>query len=356
MGYRIKNVDYSIGWKINFEVFIDGVRQSRDIPKSEWVRLGFNTSMSRDEALERARVLNAQLEVKRLETKRAMIASRLTHDKVTQIAYLSGAQEFENKLTGKSVSHWNSARIMLTDLKIAPEEWADRANEFYEYFEKKQWSNSHVQKMIYLMNKWAAIDFKKRKQYFEPLRTPRGRAREKINDSYFDKRENGLTSEPLLPNELERQKDKLKVEQYNWLYISIWFGLRPSEIDIIGRPSSKTTWYIENGSKGKVLWVYQKKLSSVPKGQRTKPIPCVRDEQLIGLNIIENCKIQKPLTKTLKRYFGENIRLYAGRKGFTDLMLSFGYKLEDISVWLGHRSIERTWKSYKDKQRVVFPD
>jgi integrase len=60
--------------------------------------------------------------------------------------------------------------------------------------------------------------------------------------------------------------------------------------------------------------------------------------------------------KTLKKLFGGQTTCYSGRKGFTDLMQSNGQKLEDISLWLGHRSIEMTWKHYKDKKAIQFTE
>jgi hypothetical protein len=58
--------------------------------------------------------------------------------------------------------------------------------------------------------------------------------------------------------------------------------------------------------------------------------------------------------KTMRKYFGEGVDLYAGRKGFTDLMLAKGHSLENISVWMGHSTLERTWKSYKNRRRYHF--
>lgn len=36
-------------------------------------------------------------------------------------------------------------------------------------------------------------------------------------------------------------------------------------------------------------------------------------------------------------------------------MLGLGYALEDISLWLGHTSIETTWESYKNKNVLELP-
>jgi integrase len=52
----------------------------------------------------------------------------------------------------------------------------------------------------------------------------------------------------------------------------------------------------------------------------------------------------------MKKLFGPNTTLYGGRKGFTDLMLANDQDFVHISQWMGHSSIERTWKNYKSKR------
>lgn len=51
------------------------------------------------------------------------------------------------------------------------------------------------------------------------------------------------------------------------------------------------------------------------------------------------------------RYFGPGVTLYAGRKGFSDLMLSRGQSFENISIWMGHSTLQRTWRSYKSRRK-----
>jgi integrase len=48
------------------------------------------------------------------------------------------------------------------------------------------------------------------------------------------------------------------------------------------------------------------------------------------------------------------IRACSGRKGFTYLMLNLGYDLVQISIWLGHTSIEMISGKYKDRRQVDF--
>ncbi len=130
---------------------------------------------------------------------------------------------------------------------------------------------------------------------------------------------------------------------------SFLFGLRPQEIDNLHDTS---LWKLEIPVQGrKVLWVFQTKLVALPPEDRWKPIPLLYDEQEFAFRIIESKSFKRPLVKSLRQYFGRGIDLYGGRKGFTDLMLSKGHFLENISIWMGHSTLERTWKSYKNKRR-----
>jgi integrase len=103
-----------------------------------------------------------------------------------------------------------------------------------------------------------------------------------------------------------------------------------------------------------VLWVYQTKLIALPPIDRWKPVPLIYDEQKFAAKIIEDGLFERPLNKTVRRYFGEGVTLYGGRKGFTDLMLGKGHTLEAISQWMGHSTIGRTWRTYKDRLGVEF--
>jgi integrase len=89
--------------------------------------------------------------------------------------------------------------------------------------------------------------------------------------------------------------------------------------------------------------------------RRWKPIPVIYPEQEIALEFLSGERLVRPCLKTLQKYAGNSkIGLYGGRKGFTDLMLSLGQKIEDISIWMGHTSIEVTWRYYKNKRAVSF--
>jgi hypothetical protein len=126
-------------------------------------------------------------------------------------------------------------------------------------------------------------------------------------------------------------------------------GLRPQEIDNLYNPEimeerNSHSWRI-------VFWIFQTKIIALPSEDRWKPIPILYKEQEFALKIISSGNFKRPLVKTMRHYFAKDIDLYGGRKGFTDLMLSKGNTMENISIWMGHSTLDRTWRSYKQKKR-----
>src|SRR4051794_9202590 len=88
-----------------------------------------------------------------------------------------------------------------------------------------------------------------------------------------------------------------------------------------------------------------------PPEDRWKPIPIIFDQQHFALKLIESGNFRRPLMKTVRHHFGSGKTLYAGRKGFADLMLSKNQSIENISVWMGHSTLQRTWYSYKQRRK-----
>ena len=53
---------------------------------------------------------------------------------------------------------------------------------------------------------------------------------------------------------------------------------------------------------------------------------------------------------------GPTITLYGGRKGFTGLMSKRGHSKGNISRWLGHMSLNRTYQDYTERLKTNFED
>lgn len=178
---------------------------------------------------------------------------------------------------------------------------------------------------------------------------PRGCERARLIEAYFEKCGNRLKqSDPIAPEQLFLSKSKLKAEYYNWLHLSVWLGLRPQEVDQLKEEKYVRLQSDVHGNP--ILWIYQTKLVSVPPRYRWKLIPIIFEEKAEALCIIQSRLHKRPPTKTMKKLFGPNTTHFGARKGFTDLMLSNNQDFVHITQWMGHSSIERTWKNYKSKR------
>jgi len=362
MGYIIKKIEPKKSstrtWKVQYETWTSGKRKITDIPATDYSVLGFNPTSTIEEARDRKNQLNSIEELKRQQERRNNINARLESEKLNQSAYLPPklVKEFEDTIlfsrgdNPKLQSHWATARRILFELQIDPIDWAYRSKAFYDWFSKNEISLSYVQKLRRVLNDWGNFVTRKNGQRFDPIPAPKGNEKERIADKYFDA--NGgrnQDSDPLSPEELENKKNSIPIEVYNWLYLSVWFGLRPGEIDNISKGIHYDVTQVKNIP---ILKIYQTKLKAISREKRWKLIPCNLPEQIIGLDIIKYRNIKRPGAKLLKNKFTKHTYLYSGRKNFVDLMLDKGYRLEDISSWLGHQSIERTWKTYQNRLKV----
>jgi integrase len=240
---------------------------------------------------------------------------------------------------------------MIVHLKIDPMEWFERRYEVYDYFYQQSFSISYVKKILSIANLWGYYICKKLGKPFLPIKNPRGYERQRIVDNFFDQNKS-KKSKPLKPEKLNSVIGKFSNENFNWLYLSIWFGLRPKEID---NTKNDELWRIETLQTGlKVLWLYQTKLVAIPKEERWKGIPIIHDEQKFALKILESKNFKRPHHQKMKEILGQSFQLYGGRKGFVDLMLQRGHRLEAISQWMGHTTLGRTWRDYKDRRDIIF--
>ena len=379
MGYYIKPLAGSQKapfWKVQYVSYrkehIKDLRNSIaikpkktwDIDKDRWQSLGFYKYMTLSEARIRSRQINTQQELKRQEE--AFELRRKT-EKLSQKRFDSFLpeefiDEFERRFVkrrelegvikratkSKAPYVWKAAQNMIVSVGIEPSDWFYSHHAIYDYFYDKKFSLSYIQAILKFVNLWGFFFCKKTGRPFLPVPNPRGYERQRLAEVYYSKTEKGRrASKPLSSECLASAKDKMKQESFNWLSLTVWFGLRPQEVDNL---KDSELWRIEKRADGlSVLWVFQTKIITLPKEERWKPIPILYDEQKFALRIIEAQNFKRPLVKTVHKHLGEGIDLYGGRKAFTDLMLSRGNTLENISVWMGHSTISRTWKNYKSR-------
>lgn len=378
MGYSIKSLPKKKStpkWKVQFISFkkedapdskAKMPRRAWDIPKNRWQTLGFNSFMTIEEAKARSKQLNAQLLIKRQEERLKKIeeeqsANQLKYDSVLPSEFVA---EFEQRFIRKRDSQvekglrkntrayttWRAAQRLIVAIGSDPSDWFYETFKFYDYFYHQKMSVRYLQSVLKMANLWGFFFCKKLARPFLPVPLPRGYERMRLIEANCEKQKGvSRASHPLLPEDLLRAMSEINQRNFNWLYLSVWFGLRPQEIDNL---HSEDMWRVETLPTGrKVFWVYQTKIIALPPEDRCKPIPIVFEEQELALAIVKSDKFKRPLLKTIKKYFGKKVTLYGGRKGFVDLMFSKGQLFENISIWMGHSTLNRTWRNYKQRRR-----
>ena len=287
MGYYIRKLpgkQNSPRWKLQFISYrkehlgsssAAKPKKEWDIPRERWAVLGFRPHMTIESARERQRQLNAQLKLKREEERRFQFEQQRKDLNMKYLAAFpeSFCADFEKRFVfGRSPSPafrksnracWTAAQKLILHLKLEPSEWFDSAFNFYDYFFEKAWSLSYISKVLRFTNLWGYFLCRKLGLPFLPVPTPNGYERNRILDAYFRKLDGKRRrSEPITPERLAQAKRKLKAKHYQWIYLSVWAGLRPLEIDQL---KDKAHYSIKKLSDGTlVLWVYQTKLVSLP--------------------------------------------------------------------------------------------
>ena len=334
--------------------------------------LGIPGHLTYAEACARAEQINAQGKVRYLADRRIKIAERLDKERVEALAFLPALviEEFERvvlapKFLGQDVwdpkykqaVKWRAALTTMRWVKLDPSEWAEKPFLFYNYFLDKKYSPGYVERIIALMNLYGYFYCRKYSKAFAPIPRLKGVLRAKQMNAYSRNPNRRHKSDRITGAELFKAKGNFSEENYNWIFISLWFGLRPEEVDELKNENSTHPYYLETQDDVSILVVYQKKLeNTIPtEAERWKRIPILYPEQFEALKLIKRGKFERPLPKTMQRYLGkEHADTYSGRKSFTDLMLGLGQRLEDIHGWMGHTTIERTWKDYKNRRTVHF--
>ena len=378
MGYYVKarpEKKAAPHWKVQFISFrkedtaaskAKKPKREWDINRSRWPALGFNVFMTLDEARARAKQLNAQQHLRRQEEEMRRIERSQEGEQRRYKAFLPSefAAEFELRFIRKRDSQteqglrkntrayvaWRAAQRMIVAVGVEPSEWFCHTYRIYDYFHVQRMSLRYLSTVLKIANLWGFFISRKLARPFLPVPIPRGYERQRIVEANFEKKRVARPSKPITPENLERARQcRLNQANLNWLFLSVWFGLRPKEVDGLHK---KILWRLEVLPTGRqILWVYQTKIISAPPEDRWKPIPILFDEQRFALRILESGVFKRPIRLTMVRYFGPGVTLYAGRKGFSDLMLSRGQSFWNISVWMGHSTIQRTWRSYKSRRK-----
>jgi integrase len=346
-------------WSVYHQSFKDGKKTDTRVEPLAYQELGFRPEWTLMEARQRCKVLNKEKTLIQAVARKA--ASRLTELQsidevlfpVDRVAAFSKKLEQENEGSDnhlkKMNSHFLKIQKLLKALELLPRNYKENEKLIYKCFAGQRVSLDYTQKLISLLNRWGQFTSKADGLFFEPIKPVKGISREKIREAQEDKLGVRRASKSLTPALLAAKKSKLSEPNYAFLFVSVWFGLRPSEVSKLGTPVIRAN---QDGTE--FLVVYQSKLSGIQKSKRYKAIPIVCDEQRAAVKMLSE-PIKAPIYQKMREVFGNGFGLYAGRKGFADLMLSKGYSIEDISLWLGHTSIETTWTHYKNKNALELP-
>lgn len=345
----------------------DGKRYQETVEPAAAAAIGLTPDLSVDEARRRVKTLNRNNRLERVGLLTA--AKRALNLKTTDSALFppelveafQAEIERDVELHGTSehrrirlFGHFNKIQELSVELKLQSKDYAIQARDIYAYFQRRRYSVNYVQKLISMLNRWGRFVGRSTGVHYEPIPQPRGALKANISKLQRAKgRSVHRESAPLTWPILRSLESKLTPEHYRFMFISFAFGLRPIEVD--GIFADKASWKVvtDRTTGVKILEVYQSKLTSIDEQDRWKLIPVIFDEQEQALDYIK-LGAKRPRSYHITEASRGAYTLYAGRKGFTDWMLEQGQSLEDISAWLGHKSIERTWRHYKDKNKVHF--
>jgi hypothetical protein len=360
--YLVRKKSNERGWSAYFR---EGHKSGeKAVPTEAYAGLGFNPEWTLEEARDRAKQLNKQEKfvspkaANRVKEIVALKSAFLPPEQVEEFFQEVLERSFnKEKSNNKLLSHWKRAQVLLAELKLDPKHFYDRKDLIYKWFLKRKISYNYCRKLLRIINLWGEFVSFRRAQPYRKVPRPTGHIQQRIEEENQKSGKFRGKATPLTPTLLEARKEKLHVPgNYEWLFVSVWFGLRPEEVMLTLNPECCQITTVTRESKLiPLLRVYQPKLTSVKPEDRWKQIPCLYPEQVRALELIRQGKLKKPLVKkTLKRVFGEGFGLYSGRNNFQSMMLDRGHSLESISLWMGHQNIQTTWSKYRDRKRIGF--
>lgn len=348
-------------WRIVEEIWKDGQKRQTGVPKEAFQALGINPAAPIEEIRIRIQQINQSKTLDRVTAaarrvnKLELIESVFFQDKECQ-EFLNSFQDLsfgDQSYIKKMNSHFKFFQKMINKLQIEPVDYWSQKERIYKYFIEKTVSIAYVVKLLRVTNMYGQFICRKRNQPYEAVSVPKGRIRQAISESYQNSPNFRGESDPLTPLLLQQMRQNLVVPgNYEWLFISIWLGLRPNEVNSLHKP---VNYRLEHDSSGTpIIWVYQSKLASIEPEKRWKGIPVLYPEQTQALEIVTKGFFKIPLNKTMRKIFPGRITRYGGRKNFMDMMLAKGHSLEHISGWLGHQDIQTTWSKYRNKKSVGY--
>lgn len=385
MGWRLKPNKSKTSWSLHHIVDKGRdkngkkIRPARVLADSEVKAHGFDPNWSYEIALKYYRnTFQAEQSKKRDAEKMAKAKARVNDAAVVKSAFLPDdlVQEFYQYLVDRFAhpktgelpdnydSFWRGTQALIAEVQLEPWNYSMYPNKIYSYAVRHQYSPSWFKKILKFVNLWGFFVCNKRNKPFLAVPPLQGKWRDLVNESYLEVKKDGAESYPLtfeilysIPyTEDDSETEKMKGRFWRYAFTTLAMGLRPSELDRILTDKKARFHEITKPDKNGVrfLRIYQAKLINLEPSKRWKSIPILYPEQEQALEYIKIKNFKRPLTKTIHNFIGSNFNNYAGRKGFMDWLLSMGQRFENISMYLGHTSLDRSLRSYKQKGVVYY--
>jgi hypothetical protein len=291
------------------------------------------------------------------------------------------------------------------ELKIMPREYSFNARMIYSYFKRRKISVDYSNKLLRVLNLWGKFYCHKHGNLYEPvpslvrgqvvvaISSAQKRKTERVRRASLPLDEKRLNAIPRGERDnLGSEERKMELEAWNYLFCTLWLGLRPVEVRMI--LSGKYTFidenfagdletaeeyeeelldetasgpadsgrhqilawsrYFDDEARIEVLKVYQTKLVGLQEENRYKLIPLLHESQKQAATLLEEGKVKIPHSSTIQKWVGDGYHQYCGRKGFMDHMLKLGEDPLCISAWLGHSDLKTTMDHYKNRQKVMI--
>jgi len=372
--HKREKADGSISWRVVFESWRDGKPKKEIVPKSMYPDLGVKPEMTHAQVKQALKEYN-QIRKREIKIDHSQIKALKRFEELKSYnktffppVYV---EEFLNRLMSSSdgkprfkkrlVRNFQIVQEMVVELNLLPHDYEPNLDRFISYFKEKKYSVSYTKDVLWVLNKWGHFYSRKRQSFFEPIGRLRTKTQNAISSNQKEKNGVRKISQPMTAELLKKLRMKINTDKleelhkYNWSFISFVFGLRPSECD-----SALKEKRIETINGVPTLVIVQTKLTVVDESEKEKRIPVICQEQAEALEYIKKGQAKRPTPKWLAEHLKSNstlsevFDLYCGRKGFTDFMISKGQSLENISMFLGHKNIQTSWKFYKDRKRVDF--
>ncbi len=368
MGYQInctkKRRDGSFGWELKWQKDLgSGKREQRHVSKksTEFRELGFQIELTLEEARARAKQLSAERQLQ-LHTERiGRLEKKLKQNSLIRSAFLPKelVKEFEATiLVDKRFrrSHWETAKKIVGAIDVHPSKWYARPAVLYTQFTKRGFSPDYSNRLLRLLNAWGWFLCDSTNRAWKDVPRPRGFELQLIKRAYLKKTPGGRVAKPLTPEVIHAAKDRLEEPNFNWLYVSIWFGLRPREINNLLTDDENLWWIDTSDQRFTILNVYQQKLQEegISESRCWKAIPALLPEQKKAIEIILSKNFRKPSPKVLRKHLPTGIKPYSGRKNFNIMLRQLGYDQECRQKWMGHLSMQTAMEHYDDPRIVTY--